>query len=411
VIARWPQSRGYLTAMVIDAVGSGLWIPFALLFFTYGRGMKLAEAGSALTAGSLLSLLVGGLLTGAIVDRIGPFRSAALSSLIRVVAFPWYVVGHNFASVAVIAVAVSFADRLFWAAHGGMVSSVAPSEDARVGLFSLLSALRNIGLGVGALTASLGVWLEHGHGVFWTAIVLANAVTYAISGLLLWRLRYLDPTTEDAEESSTLRYRDVFAHRQFLVFVFAAFVLALASVGFDSILPVYLLSVGLPAWSPPIAYLLSCILIPAFAPVATILGRRQPGLRLLALAALSVAVAYLGLVAMSALTEVGGAVMLTAAVTLFSFSEAIFGATAVNVMLSYAPSGGAGRHSAVYQSAWGLATAIGPGLFSALFTLDRVLPWVFLVAVLCLAAAVFLTTSRSGTTHVAAHDEGARESA
>jgi len=42
--------------MVIDSIGSGLWIPFALLFFTYGRGMKPAAAGEPLTTGSLDSL-------------------------------------------------------------------------------------------------------------------------------------------------------------------------------------------------------------------------------------------------------------------------------------------------------------------------------------------------------------------
>ena len=392
--------------MVIDAIGSGMWIPFALLFFTYGRGMKLPEAGAALTAGSLISLAAGGLLTGAIVDRIGPFRSAALSSVIRVVAFPWYVVGNTFASVAVIAVAVSFADRLFWAAHGGMVSGVSPSEDARLGLFSLLSALRNVGMGVGALAASLGVWIEHGSGVFWTAIVMANAASYAVSGLLLWRLRHLDPPVERGAETGVHRYRDVFAQRRFLVFVAAVSVLALASVAFDSILPVYLLSLGLPSWSPPIAYLLSCILIPAFAPLPVLLGRRRSGLQLLAVSAVTVGVAYAGLAAMVATAQIGSAVLLTAAVTLFSLAEAIFGATAVNVMLRYAPPGGAGRHSAVYQSSWGVASAIGPGLFSALFTVGRVVPWVFLLGMLLVAAAVFLAASRNELEHFHRSSEG-----
>lgn len=404
--ARHSYHLGYLTAMVIDSMGSGLWIPFALLFFTFGRGMKLAEAGVALTTGSMLSLLGGGLITGTIVDRIGPFRSAALSSLIRVIAFPMYLVGSTFAWVAAIAVAISFADRLFWAAHGGMVSAVSPSDEARVRLFSSLNALRNIGLGIGALVASLGVWVEHGSGVFWSFIVVANAASFAVSGLLLWQLRRFDDATEHGEESGVRRYRDVFAQYRFLVFVAAVFVLALASVGFDSILPVYLLAVGLPTWSPPMAYLLSSILIAASAPLATELGSRRSGLRLLASAAGLVGIAYGALSAMAAV-HAGKVALLAAAVTLFSLAEALFGATAVNVMLSFAPEGRAGRHSAVYQLSWGVADAVGPGLFSLLFTVERALPWIFLMVVLGFAALAFLGSSRTAAHKFRASGESA----
>jgi hypothetical protein len=396
---------GYLAAMVVDAMGSGMWIPFSLLFFTYGRGMRIAEAGAALTTGSLVSLLAGGLLAGTIVDRIGAFRSAALSALTRAVAFPCYLAGHGFAWVATIAVAVSFADRLFWAGHGEMVSAVAESEEARVGLFSLLNALRNIGLGVGALTASLGAWAEHGSGIFWTIIILVNASSYAISGIPLWRLRRLDHVGTDNEDSGMSRYRDMFTQYRFLLFVAAAAVLALADVAFDSMLPVYLLSVGLSAWVPPIAYLMSCVLIPCSAPLASAVGRRMGGLNALAMAAALVAFAYVALTAIAVCT-VGSAPLLAVAVTLFSVATALMGATAVNVMLSFAPAGRSGRHAAVYQFSWGIVSAIGPGLFAWLFSLERVLPWVFLVIALVIVAAVFRIILRA-TRQEAQASEGA----
>ncbi|EUA03283.1 major Facilitator Superfamily protein [Mycobacterium kansasii 824] len=347
--------------MVIDTTGNGLWVPFALLYFTHGRGMKLVDAGAALTMGSLVSLLAGGLLTGAIVDRIGPFRSATLSSLIRVTAFPCYLADNTVASLAIIAMAVSFAGRLFWVAHPGMVRALAPSEDARVGLFSLINAMRSIGLGIGGLVASLGVWAERGSGLFWNFIVVANTVSFAVCGLLFWRLRDFDRKTSDRDTSGVGRYRDVLAQRRFLVYVVAVFVLALASVGFDSILPVYLLALGYPAWTPPVAYLLASALIAAFAPLATKWGRSRPGLRLLALAAGLLGVAFAALIAMVAADDVGRMVLLSAAVMLFSLAAATWGATAFQVMLSFVPRDRAGRHSAVYSLSWGVAIAVGQG--------------------------------------------------
>ncbi|WP_204802736.1 MFS transporter [Mycobacterium riyadhense] len=394
-VARHSYRLGYLTAMVIDTIGNGLWIPFALLFFTHGRGMRLADAGAALTMGSLVSLLVGGFLTGAVVDRIGPFRAATLSSLIRVIAFPCYLADNTVASLAIIAVAVSFAGRLFWVAHPGMVRALAPSEEARVGLFSLISAFRSIGLGIGGLIASLGVWAERGNGLFWSSIVVANAISFALCGLLFWRLRRFDHKTEHCAGSGVGRYRDVLAQRRFLVFVAAIFVLALANVGFDSILPVYLLALGFPAWAPPIAYLLASILIAAFAPLATKWGRRRSGLRLLALAAALLGIAFAALIAMVAVDDVGRTALLGVAVTFFGLAAATWGATALNTMLNFVPRGRAGRHSAVYSLSWGVAIAVGPGLFSSLFTLGRVLPWIFLGVVLVFAVTAFLASSRA----------------
>ncbi|OSC38398.1 MFS transporter [Mycobacterium decipiens] len=392
-VARHSYKLSYLTAMVIDTTGNGVWIPFALLFFTYGRGMRLADAGAALTMGSLVSLLVGGLLTGAIVDRIGPFRSATLSSLIRVIAFPCYLADNTFVSVAIIAMAVSFAGRLFWVAHPGMVSALAPSENARVGLFSLISALRSIGLGMGGLIGSLGVWTARGSGHFWTFIVVANALSYVLCGLLFWRLRRFDHTTEHRDDSGVGRYRDVLAQRRFLVFVAAVFVVALANIGFDSILPVYLLALGFPAWTPPITYLLTSMLIAGFAPLATKWGRRRRGLRLLALVTGLLGIAFASLTAM-VIVDVGRTALLASAITFFSLATATFGATGLRVMLSFAPPGRAGRHSAVYSLSWGIAIAVGPGLFSWLFTLGCVVPWIFLAGVLLFAGTAFLASSR-----------------
>lgn len=394
MVTRQADRRTYLMAMVIDTTGSGVWIPFSLLYFTYARHMKLADAGAALTLGGLVALVGGGLLTGAIVDHIGPFRTATLSSLIRVIAFPCYLADNTFASLSVIAVALSFGGRLFWVAHPGMVSALARSEDARVNLFSMINASRSVGLGLGGLIGSLGAWAQRGGGLFWTSIVLANALSFAVCGLLFWRLRRFDHQAKHGVDRGTGGYRDVLAQRRFLVFVAAIFAVALANIGFDSILPVYLLSLSFPIWAPSVAYLVVSILVAAFAPLAARWGRRRSGLRLLALAAGLLEIVFAVLIVMVT-APAGRSVLLGVAVVLFSLASATFGATGLKVMLSFAPPGRTGRHSAVYSWSWGIAIAVGPGVFSSLFTVDRVLPWVFLAVALTFAIAAFLASSRT----------------
>lgn len=70
---RRAPGRSLFTALFIDAVGSGLWLRFNLVFFTQTQRVALGPAGVALTAGTLVGLVMGQ-LSGPVLDRIGPLR-------------------------------------------------------------------------------------------------------------------------------------------------------------------------------------------------------------------------------------------------------------------------------------------------------------------------------------------------
>ncbi|MFE0104625.1 MFS transporter [Streptomyces sp. NPDC059009] len=387
----------FMTAMVVDALGSGVWITFSLLYFTYGQGLALTAAGAALSTGALTALVLGGLAVGVLTDRMGPFRAATLSCAIRAVAFPCYLFADRPATVAVIAFAVSFGDRLYWAAHGGLVESVTSGEQARRSLFALLNSLRNVGLGLGALTVALGAWLEESAGApLWNSIPLVNAGSFAVAGLLFHRVgRNARPVAAPEPGRRAVSYRGVLANRPFVVFTGATLTLTLSSVAFDSILPVYLRSLDLPLWLPPVVYVLSCVAIPAFQPLALRLGRDRHAMRLMALAAVLVAVALGGLATLGPLGPAGATALIGLLVLVFSLGEAIFGAVAMTVVLSYATPTDAGRYSAFYQLAWGLSGALGPGIHTLLFSVSGSAPWIAMAAALLGGAAVYLRLART----------------
>ena len=78
-----------MVATLIDALGSGLWVPFALLFLVHGQGMGLLDAGTSLSTGALLALVTGP-ATGAAMDRFGPRALLVAGNLVRVAAFCAY---------------------------------------------------------------------------------------------------------------------------------------------------------------------------------------------------------------------------------------------------------------------------------------------------------------------------------
>ncbi|MER5987666.1 MFS transporter [Streptomyces sp. NPDC001787] len=399
------RNRGFMAAMVVDAVGSGVWITFSLLYFVYGRGMELTAAGSALSAGSLTALAVGGLAVGTITDRLGPYLTAVLSCACRAVAFPCYLLADSMTAVAVIAFTVSFGDRLYWAAHGGLVDSVTSSEQAQRALFALLNSLRNVGLGVGALAVALASSLQGADTALWNAIPPVNAASFAVAGVLFgWVGRTHAPARDRGTGRGGRRncfghasYRGVLANRGFLVFTGATLTLTLSSVAFDSILPVYLRSLDAPLWAPPAAYVLSCVAIPVFQPLALRLGRRHAPLRLMSVAAVLVAAAFGGLAALSLLDGRGVVIGVGVPVLVFSLGEAVFGAVAMTIVLAYTTSGEAGRYSAFYQLAWGLSGALGPGVHTLLFSASGSAPWLVLGCALLVGAAVYLGLDRAAT--------------
>ena len=103
--------RRFMAATLIDALGSGLWMPFVLLFFVHGQGMNLAKAGGALSLGALLGLAAGP-LSGSVMDRIGPVTVLLLSNIVRLGAFTCYPLISSLWQVVLVSTIVSVGDRL-----------------------------------------------------------------------------------------------------------------------------------------------------------------------------------------------------------------------------------------------------------------------------------------------------------
>src|SRR5512132_2164988 len=55
-LPRIGTARPFALAMIIDAVGSGLFLPFSLLYFHHAGGLSLTEAGLGLTIAMLIAV-------------------------------------------------------------------------------------------------------------------------------------------------------------------------------------------------------------------------------------------------------------------------------------------------------------------------------------------------------------------
>lgn len=145
---RGRYAKRYAAAAIVNAVGSGMFYPFALLFFSERLEISLVQVGAYLTVASACSAIAV-TRTSRAVHRFGA-RDVITLAAVRAVLFPLYLVVDHVAAFLLVVAAVAIADRTDMAASQAVVSTFADEEE-RPAWFALSRLALNAGLGGGAL--------------------------------------------------------------------------------------------------------------------------------------------------------------------------------------------------------------------------------------------------------------------
>ena len=139
--------------MALNYVGTGMFVPFLLIYLHNVRGFGLQTAGlvSAAFAGVGMVVALG---AGPAVDRVGARRTAAVSLVLLALGLgamplvrePW----QAFAFVAV----AGIGRGLFWPGYSTLLIAVTPAA-AREGSYAVQRVTSNLGFGLGGLAAGL----------------------------------------------------------------------------------------------------------------------------------------------------------------------------------------------------------------------------------------------------------------
>ena len=139
-------ARPFALALAIDGFGSGLFLPFSLLYFHYAGGLSLTQAGLGLSVAMLVAVPMP-LLAGVLVDRAGPKRIMLLSNAARAAGFLGYLLVHDLGALIAVALLVAVSDPAGLVAHPRW-SPRSPVQAAVIAV-RMTTALRCAGLGVG----------------------------------------------------------------------------------------------------------------------------------------------------------------------------------------------------------------------------------------------------------------------
>ena len=177
-----PGQHWYVASDLINALGTGLYFPFAVLYFHQVVGLSFPLVGLGLSVATGVSLATGP-LQGSLVDRFGARTLQIAAHLVQAVGFLGFLLAHSFPVFLLLATLVALGDTT--PAGTALVADLA-APDERDRWFGLRRVLDNAGLGVGGVFG--GVAVATGGIGGYQVIVVLNAVSFVAAALMLTRL-------------------------------------------------------------------------------------------------------------------------------------------------------------------------------------------------------------------------------
>jgi MFS family permease len=382
----------FFTALTVDALGTGMFVPLSLLYFARVPKIDLATVGVLLSVAAAASLPMP-VLTGHLVDRFGPKRVVVAAHLAQAAGFAGYLAVSGPVTLLIAAVVANAGQRAFWSSVFTLVADLADQTGGGKGperWFALVGMAQTAGLGAGGLLA--GLLLDIGTETVFRLMALGNAVTFLLAGLLvqLVRVSHERPATRAGGG-----YRVLLADRPYLGLIGVNTVFALCAMFLGLALPVYVVDgLDAPAWLVGPLLAGNTILLALGQTTAVRLVRPLKRTRVMVLAGVLWAV-WAVACALALAVPLAALVPYLAVITLcFTVAELVHAPVSMSLASEAAPPDLRGRYLAVFQYSFAFAAVIAPGFFSVLFTAGRPLPWVALAVLALLGAAAMLVLER-----------------
>ena len=398
-------------ALVVDSLGDGLFVPFAIVYFLKTTSLHLQVIGFSLTLAGLLALPAAG-VAGVLTDRFTPAAVVITGNLVSAVAFAGYLTVAHAWQLVVFAFFAAAGGRFFWTANLALVGDAFVAEE-RPRWFAFQRAARNAGFGLGGLLGAAAIGI-HG-GLHLLAAVNAGSYVLAAALVFTWRrgaggrraraahIRRAAAASgagradgKGRADARPARKRGGFGTAlrdvPFLLLAATNFLFVICMLSLDVLLTVYLIrDLHEPAWLSGVLFATNTALVAvAQTTVSSALEWLRPA-RMLQLAAVVWAASFLLLWGVGIVPRAAVIPGAFGAVAVFTAAELIQGPTLNTLVVAAAPTAVRGRYLAVYQLSWALGQAVAPGVLSWLYSMGTAWPWAVLAGV---CGACVLTLGR-----------------
>jgi MFS family permease len=372
---------------LVNAFGSGVVLPFLLIYLHNVRGISFGLAGLAAAVQSAAAL-ASGFLGGTLSDRLGPKRVLLGSLAVMTVAFALMPLIRTAWDAFAIYTLWGIGSGAFWPSQSALLAGLTPAA-RRAPAYALQRLAMNVGVALGGVTA--GLIASVGHPRSFTVLFAINCVTFVGYMLVLTRVRAA--ALHEARLGGS--WAAVLRDRVFTLYTLlnAAFITAAISVTVE-LLPAFGKNVThISEREVGIVFALNAVGVVLFQLPVVKLSEGRSRMRGLALMGTLWAASMLAVWAAGSWTRTTAAFGIFAvAVLVFAIGECLHGAIHAPLSVDLAPPQLVGRYTAAASISWQIGWILGPAAGGFLLQHRPLLLWPIAAAVnlACAGAALAL---------------------
>jgi MFS family permease len=362
------EGKLLLSVVVFEFIGTGLVLPFHVVYLHEVRGFALSDVGLLLGLSPLVGFLVVG-PGGSAIDRLGARRILMAAISLQVVSnvLLAYSSAEWMAAGALMLAGVSFG--VTWPGFQAFIAAVVPAE-LRQRYFGVNFTLLNLGIGIGGIVG--GAFVDVDRLVTFQVIYLGDAVSYLPAlFLMLVPLRHVAGRPDHGDDGPPVKVSYLEVARRPAVASLMLLSFVSSYVGYSQ------LNAGMPAFARAVGEVSTQGLGLAFAANTVVIvllqlvvlqrieGRRRT--RIIAVMSVVWACSWLLLGATGLVSGAWGATLLVAScAAVFAFGETLLQPTIPALTNELAPDHLRGRYNALTSGAFQLAAIIAPPIAGVL---------------------------------------------
>lgn len=362
------EGKLLLSVVVFEFIGTGLVLPFHVVYLHEVRGFALSDVGLLLGLSPLVGFLVVG-PGGSAIDRLGARRILMAAISLQVVSnvLLAYSSAEWMAAGALMLAGVAFG--VTWPGFQAFIAAVVPAE-LRQRYFGVNFTLLNLGIGIGGIVG--GAFVDVDRLVTFQVIYLGDAVSYLPAlFLMLVPLRHVAGRPDHGDDGPPVKVSYLEVARRPAVASLMLLSFVSSYVGYSQ------LNAGMPAFARAVGEVSTQGLGLAFAANTVVIvllqlvvlqrieGRRRT--RIIAVMSVVWACSWLLLGATGLVSGTWGATLLVAScAAVFAFGETLLQPTIPALTNELAPDHLRGRYNALTSGAFQLAAIIAPPIAGVL---------------------------------------------
>ena len=360
VVPRERDLRLLALSTLVNTFGNGLFMTVDVIYFTTIVGLKPSQVALAISiAGGLaMSLSVP---AGHIADRFGPRNIAALAIAVEGIVMSSLIFVHSFIPFLIVHILMGALGVVAQTTRMATIAKLG-GEESRVQLRAYQRAVTNFGISLGTLFAGFGLALNSP--TVYKALLLGDAITFILAGLIYFNLPFVPPTVNRGEPFSFEAMKDKVFLGATLSNAFMSLHFVLQSIA----IPLWVVrETNAPRWWVSVIMMMNTIAVmllqvAASKSSATLIG----GAKNYRWASYFISLACILYAYAHGVNAIIACLLLSLGMASHIVGELIGSAGSWSIGFGLADENHQGQYQGVWGLSWGLSGTLGPSLVTAL---------------------------------------------